>query len=257
MAKLKKTHDTTTFTFSHSSLDTLSKCAFEWYLKYIELNYPEKNNPVTDFGNLCHEIGENYFGGGRDETKRLCKEYAPKYIITDEYRVKMPLAMARIEKFYEAKLAHSSKVFREKELRMALNPYVDITGKIDVLYKDEDESWTVVDYKTSKKFGDHEKQFAFYYYLLSKHANKVPEKMKFQGVYLCAGKGTEICDFVKNTVLDKSCMEITEDRIDFGMTTILTKDIFDKSKWQKNPTPLCNWCDYAKAGICDKGICER
>jgi hypothetical protein len=240
--KLKKTHDTTIFSFSHSSLDVFSKCAFEWYLKYIELNYPEKNNPTTDFGNLCHEIGENYFGGGRAETKRLCKEY-----------VKMPLAMARIEKFFEAKLANSPKVFREKEFRLALNPYIDVTGKIDVLYKDDD-SWTVVDYKTSKKFGNYEKQFAFYYYLLSKYANKVPEKMKFQGVYLCAGNGTEIHDFVKETVLDKSCIELTEDRIEDCYNTILTKDIGDKSKWHKNPHILCDWCEYGP--IRGNGICE-
>ena len=244
--KSKKTHDSTIFTFSTSSLDALEKCPYSWYLRYIDQNYPEVQEPVTDFGNLVHEVGENYFGGGQDELKRLVKQFEVKYILTPEFELKLPLALARIDAFYTAKLADSPKVFHEKEIRLALEGYedhIDVTGKIDVLYKDINE-WVIADYKSSKKFGDFTKQFAFYYYLASKINKNIPETFKFQSVYLCAGSGIEIKDFVKEIVLEKSDIEITESRIQFGIDKILKLGVDDVTKWKKCPSILCSWCKY-------------
>jgi RecB family exonuclease len=253
MQKTKTTHDTTVFTLSHSSLGAIEKCRYSWYLKYVEKKRVEKDNDVTDFGNLCHEIAENYFGGGQDEIKRLFNLYNQKYILTQEYAAKLPLAFKRIEAFYNAKLANSSKVYHEKEFRIALSPYIDVTGKIDVLYRDEEENWCVVDYKTSKKTGDHTAQFAFYYYLISKVTGKTPKKLKFQGVYLCAGSGFEIDDFVKEEILEADSIEDAENRIGNGINTILALDVDDVSKWKPCPSVLCSWCEYQN---CEPQVCK-
>lgn len=252
--KSKKTHDTTIFTLSHSSLETMVKCQYAWYLKYIQNNYPEKNNEVTDFGNLCHEIAEKYGGGGPSEIKRLFNEIEHKYILSPEYALKLPKALERIEVFYNAMLANATKVHHEKEFRLAHNVYIDITGKVDVLYKTAEGEWIVVDYKTSKKFGNYLDQFAFYYYLITKTQGKCPPSIRFQSVYFCAGEGNEIKDFVKETVLEVSDMEITEQRIETGVNTILTNNVDDITKWKKKPCILCDWCEYGPVrGI---GICE-
>jgi RecB family exonuclease len=241
--KSKNTHDTTIFTLSHSSLETMSKCRRAWYLKYIQKLYVEKDNDVTDFGNLCHEICENYFGGGQIEIKRLFNLYNRKYILTPEYEAKLPLAFKRIEKFFDSNLANSSKVYHEKEFRIFVNSYIDVTGKIDVLYKDVNDEWVVVDYKTSKKMGDHTAQFSFYYYLISKITGKTPKKLKFQGVYLCAGSGEEIEDFVKEETLESDAIDDAENRVGNGINTILALGI-DESKWKLCPNVLCSWCEY-------------
>jgi hypothetical protein len=253
--KSKKTHETTIFTLSHSSLETMIKCPYSWYLKYVELNYPEKQNDVTDFGNLCHKIAENYYGGGLPELRRLYREYEKNYIISPEYKPKIGKAMQRLDVFYNAKLANSPKVYREKEFRIAIDPYIDVVGLVDVIYKDSNNEWVVVDYKSSKKFGNFFEQFAFYYYLISKVTGKTPDRFKFESVYFCAGNGFELKDFVKSYILEKEDIEISESRIQNGINTILKLDVDDKNKWKKKPSILCNWCDYKKAGICE-GDCS-
>jgi hypothetical protein len=249
--KSKKTHETTTFTLSHSSLETMTKCPHQWYLKYVKQLYPEKDNDVTDFGNLCHEIAENYYGGGRLEIKRLYKEISPKYILTPEYAKKLPLAMKRLEVFYNEKLEKSPKVYHEKEFRFALDEYIDVTGKVDVMYKEEDGTWVVVDYKTSKKMGNYFDQFAFYYFLITRISGKIPDKLKFQGVYFCAGSGIELDDFVDEVILEKDAIEVAENRIGNGINTILHHNVDNIEKWKKKPSPLCSWCEYQNAGICE------
>lgn len=247
--KSKKSFDTTVFTLSHSSLEAQEKCPFQWYLRYIELLYPKKDNEAADFGSLCHLIAENYFGGGQEELKRLFTEFNENYILTPEYEAKIPLALSRIERFYDAYLSGASKIFREKEFRYAFDEYVDITGNIDVLYKND--NWVVVDYKTSKKKDkDHSLQFWFYYYLISKVTGKTPPSLTFQCVYLTAGTDKNVEDFVETTEFEADCIEMAESRIQAGINRILNRGA-DKDNWKKNPNRLCDWCDYKKAGLCD------
>jgi hypothetical protein len=250
-SKSKKTHETTIFTLSHSSLELMAKCPRSWFLKYVEKNYPPKESDILDFGNLCHEMAEHYYGGGLPELRRLYKEIGKKYILSPEYKEKLPIAMKRLVRFFDAKLAKSSQVLREKEFHIALDPYIDITGKVDVLYKDEGGEWVVVDYKTSKKFSSIMEQFAFYYYLITKVSGKSPKKFKFEGVYFCAGSSDSVEDFVKPVVLEISDVDISINRIDNAVETILTLDVDNIEKWKKKVGPLCNYCDYKKAGICD------
>jgi predicted RecB family nuclease len=253
MKKSKKSFDTTVFTLSHSSLETQEGCAFKWYLRYIELNFPKRDNEAADFGSLCHLIAENYFGGGQQELTRLFYEYQEKFILTPKYEAKIPIALQRIERFYDAYLANSTKVYREKEFRYAYDEFIDVSGNIDVLYKMGDK-WVVADYKTNaEKKKDFSQQFWFYYYLISKVSGKVPKSLTFQCVYLIAGSDKKLEDFVVTEELFPDSIDMAEGRIEAGINRILLRGV-DKTKWKKNVTRLCDWCDYKKAGLCD-GTC--
>lgn len=251
MKKSKKSFDSTIFTLSHSSLETLEKCPFQWYLKYIELNYPEREAEAADFGSLCHEIAEHYGGEGPAEIKRLFREYHIKYQLTKTYQAKLPTAFRRIHAFVSQKLIHSPKVYREKDFRFPYSPFIDINGKIDVIYQDAQGELVIVDYKTNKDFKDHSKQFEFYYYMLSKLKKNLPKKIRFEAVYLSAGKSDLIEDFVVPQVLDEEAIEKAIKRIDSGLEMILDKGV-EKENWEKKPQHLCNWCDYGRLLICDR-----
>jgi len=244
--KSKKSHDTTIFSFSHSSLETMAKCDRAFYYQYIEQLYPEEQpNYATQYGSFVHKIAENYFGGGEKELNRLYFEYKDEFTINAEYKAKLPLSLKRVQVFYDFYLKNSSLVLREKEYRYPLDKFIDVTGKIDLIFRDTEISDIIVaDYKTGKKFGNPFEQFAFYYSLLSKMKNKTPESLRFMGVYLCAGEGIEIHDFVKPVTLDKSDLEITESRIDNAIDKILTLGVDDIEKWKKKVGPLCSWCKY-------------
>lgn len=247
--KSKKSHDTTVFTLSHSSLSTLNKCPREWYYRYIELLYPEVDKDASDFGSLCHEVAENYFGGGKPELKRLVRQFAKKYTITPYYRKKLTTAMLRLEAFYDARISMSSQVYREKEFKLAHDEYIDVVGKVDVLYKNAEGYWVVVDYKTSKRFDDFSTQFNFYYYLISKVTGKTPTKFYYESVYLCAGESNELKDYVKPGILEKDDLPLAENRLENGIYVIL-KNGPEKERWKKKTSPLCPYCDYYKAKIC-------
>jgi hypothetical protein len=250
--KLPKTHETTTFTLSHSSMETMSKCLHSWYLKYIELNYPNVVNPVTAFGKFCHKIAEHYQGNGIEELRELYKKYKDDYVITDEYKAKFPKAMKRLAIYYDKVLSKSLvPIKREKGFRLGLDEYIDVTGFIDVMYKNPENEWVIVDYKTSKKFGNYFEQFAFYYYLLWKQTGKRPKKLKFEAMYFCANEGYELKNFVQYYTLEEKDIDFSDERINNCLDTIVKLGVTDKEKWKKRPGPLCPWCDYFIAGICE------
>ena len=101
MSKTKKTHDTTTFTLSHSSLSIIEQCPRKWFLRYIKGYYFDTPQPWSDFGLMAHEVGEKYRGEGIDRIKELAKEAIKNKRLTihDSYKHKVPVALRNIKRF--------------------------------------------------------------------------------------------------------------------------------------------------------------
>lgn len=245
----KKTHSTTIFSFSHSGVDCMEKCTREWYLKYIKKIYPKTIQPATQFGSFLHEIAENYRGNGIQEIRQLQDKFKSKYVINDVYEAKINLAVANFMNFYHDYLENASTIYREKEIRIALNEYVDLVGNIDCLYRNSNNEWVVVDYKTSKKVSDCSKQLSLYYFLMCAISKKKPKKLKCQIVYLALeDKSYPIVD---EYVLTQDELDFCESRLESAMNRLQNLGVEKMSAWRKKPGHLCNYCDYFLTGYCD------
>jgi hypothetical protein len=237
------------FNLSHSSIDLLEKCPYSFFERYIQKFYPEvEPNYSAEFGLIFHEASEVYTGSGREEFESLVAKFKPYHKITPEYEAKIPLATSNYLYFYENHLKNAKKMHREKRLQILLNDFIGFNGSLDVLYQKENNKWVIVDLKSSKKPSDYSAQLSCYYYLLSKHSNVTPKEVECQVVYLVAPTEDKI---VQPYILDLQDIEICENRLLTAVNKISILDVDDVTKWKKRPGPLCPWCDYYKAGICD------
>ena len=244
----KKTHDTTIFSFSHSGLESMESCLRKWYLMYIKGYFPKPKQPATEFGKLCHKIAEEYTGTGIVEARKLLEQYRAGHEISPEYETKLNSAISIIVDFHDKHLSKVAKVYKEKEIRIALSEYIDLLGSIDVLYKSEEDGWVVVDYKTSKKKSDYSKQLAFYYFLLLGISNAKPKKLKCQIVYL-ALDGQK--DYIDEYELSQDELEFCEMRIQSAINRIMHLGVDNMGAWRKKVGPLCNYCNFKIVGYCD------
>jgi len=248
-----KSHETTIFTLSHSSMSVLKKCPREWYLRYICGHYISIAQPWSDFGLLIHEVSELYRGEGKDKLIQLAKDVRKKhkYKIHEDYVPKVPLALKNYKKYYETHLENAKKIKREQEFRTDLNEYIDLVGFLDLLYLNEQDEWVVVDLKTSKKKGEHSEQLALYYFLMTILTGKKPKRLRAQIVYLSLDSGsTDVEDFVEEYVLEHDDLDMIEQKI-FGCMEIIANCGTEKDKWRKKPSALCSYCAYKEYGLCN------
>lgn len=250
---MAKTHDTTIFTLSHSSMSIIEKCPREWFYRYVQRYYFNNPQAWTDFGLTWHEVSELYRGEGTPRLKELVKQVMNKrgYKIHPEYRSKMKVACKNLKNYYDVYLKGAKLVKFEKKFYTDLNEYIDLVGLIDILYQNEAGEWVVVDLKTSKQKGDHEEQLMLYYYLMYLITGKKPKRLRAQVVYLSLeSHSTDLDDIVEEYVLEADDLNMIENRICSTMSKITNCGI-EKEKYRKKPSALCNYCVYKQFGICD------
>jgi RecB family exonuclease len=243
------------FSLSHSSLELLEKCPYSWFLRYVRKFYPEvEPNFPAEFGGLFHESAEHYTGTGREEFEALINKFKSKYNINAEYEAKISLGITNFLYFYEKYLKGAKKIYREKKIEVLLNQFIALTGSLDVLYQKEDGKWVITDYKSSKKPGDYSNQLSCYFYLLSLMSTKFPTEIECQVVYLVAPTEDKI---VQNYLIDIGDIEICEQRLLTAINKISILGVEDIGNWKKRVGPLCPWCDYYKAGICEGNDAQK
>lgn len=245
----KKTHETTIFSFSHSGLSTMEKCPREWFWRYIAGIRPNIKKEATEFGSLSHKLAENYTGTGVEEAKKLVDEYSKEFQISEKYKEKISYMISNFLMFHDTHLTSAKKVYKEKEIRVPLNEYIDLLGNIDVLYKTDTDEWVIVDYKTSKGKKDETKQLALYFYLLTLISPKKPKSIRCKAVYLSLeDKKSPIID---EYVLSDDELSFCESRLESAMNRIAAFGVEKIENWKKKPSKLCNYCDYFIASYCD------
>ena len=237
------------FNLSHSSTDLLGKCPYSFFQRYVQKFYPEVDpNYSAEFGLIFHEAAEVYTGTGREEFTALIEKFRPAHPITPEYEAKIPQGITNFLYFYNLRLKNAKKIFKEKRIQILLNDFVGFNGSLDVLFQDEDGKWVIVDLKSSKKPGDYSIQLSCYYYLLTKISPTYPKEIEAIVVYLAAASEDRV---IQTYNLDLSDVEEFENRLASSVNKISILGVDDVSLWKKHPSPLCPWCDYYKAGICD------
>jgi len=239
---------------SHSSMEAMEQCLLKWYYKYIEkLKVDIPRNMEANFGSYIHDVAENFEGGSQKDFKNLAKTILKKYDIDPSIRYKVPLALKNLWKYWNKVIKPLNLTKDNKERKVFANTHEDnfrMMAIFDVMYKNEDGTLTVLDWKTNKKPRDASKQLAFYFYIL-KMVGEIPEHVdtcKFKIVYLCLeAKDYEPVEI--EYVLDDLDLETASSRIDAFIRRVKNKGR-NKEKYRKKTGPLCPWCDYYQAGVC-------
>lgn len=237
---------------SHSSMETMEQCLFKWFMKYIKKVKVDFPSAEANLGSAVHKVAENFNGGTVEEFKVVAKEAVKEFDIPDEFKPKVNKGIKNFWKYWNKNLKNLGLGKDNKEKKLYSTTHDDNFNMmivIDLFYR-QDNEFLVIDWKTNKKPRDATKQLAFYFYFL-RMKGIIPEHMTectFKIVYLCLDATDDYFEVeYKLTELE---LEEAANRIESFIKRVKLKGT-QESKYRKKPGPLCDWCEYYKAGKCE------
>lgn len=137
------------WTWSHSRITLFEQCPYAFALKYIYGEECEQSNFYSGFGSYMHRIHELFYNGDL-KSEDLVPYYIEHFseIGSHKQRTKYFLdGLNYLEGGIPIIPSSSSIVGVEKKLMFKVGEY-DFTGIIDLLYRNDDETLTIVDHKS-------------------------------------------------------------------------------------------------------------
>jgi len=252
---------------SHSKMDVARQCMKKFCYQYIEKVEidEDQDTSAADFGSCIHEIAENYTGGGKEELLALYHKFVPsKYIISEEYKPKIALALKNLHQYFSKFLKTQKKHENELNVKLELNEKIMLTGKIDIFIEKNDGKWRVVDYKTKKsnKFFDPTDQLAMYMLMMNKKYNIPLEDIDCEIVYLSMDwedkKGNKILNEGYENIAKVYKVTENDVRLLEREISVLYKRIQknqETGEWLSNPSWFnCTFCPYKS--MCEDSVAE-
>jgi putative RecB family exonuclease len=273
---------------SPSKINTYYKCPREFYYKYIA-KLPEKKTIHLFRGSLVHAVLEDLFKKQfksfkaweeGDPEKWMQEQFEAKWkkdidskVWLKELHTKDELASMKLEtedilqnfvksvnkklnemvqwKIYKSKWqAWNSVAPKYAEKWVKSNDYA-VIGIVDAVCNDFDGGTTLLDYKTSKRYGpylpeDYYRQLIIYAFLYTLEMGEMP---KFVGVNYLRFDDTF---FVK---VNQGVLDEARDIIMF-VHDCLKERMEQEDKYEQVPQNLCKWCSFYKGngGPCDVQI---
>jgi putative RecB family exonuclease len=273
---------------SPSKINTYYKCPREFYYKYIA-KLPEKKTIHLFRGSLVHAVLEDLFKKQfksfkaweeGDPEKWMQEQFEAKWkkdidskFWLKELHTKDELTSMKLEtedilqnfvksvnkklnemvqwKIYKSKWqAWNSVAPKYAEKWVKSNDYA-VIGIVDAVCNDFDGGTTLLDYKTSKRYGpylpeDYYRQLIIYAFLYTLEMGEMP---KFVGVNYLRFDDTF---FVK---VNQGVLDEARDIIMF-VHDCLKERMEQEDKYEQVPQNLCKWCSFYKGngGPCDVQI---
>jgi len=270
---------------SPSKINTYKKCPREFYYKYIK-KIPEKKTIHLFRGTLVHKVLEDLFkrqfrtlsqwekGGPamwvQDQFEKRWEEKIAKhkwlwevhtneemdamYVETEEllqnfvHSVNKKLTEMVKWKIYKSKYQAWNAVAPKYAEKWVKSKEYAIVGVIDVVCNDFDGGTTLLDYKTSKRYGpylpeEYYRQLIIYAFLYTLEMGEMP---KFVGVNYLRFDDTF---FVK---ISQSELDEARDLIKFVHDSLKERED-NEDRYEQVPQNLCKWCSFYKGngGPCD------
>ena len=159
--------------YSWSKVSCFMTSQYEYFLKYVLHKKEDVDNcAYAPLGGICHSIIERYYG---NETtyENMIKEFNDGWVtaidIADlKFDRNDETKNENIKAKYKENLIHffnnhttltkseeKNKVALEKFMSVKIDKYV-LQGYIDAIYKDENENYHIIDWKTSTKYSGKE-----------------------------------------------------------------------------------------------------
>ena len=184
-------------TYSYSKIKSFYNCKYGYYKNYIEHNKDRESHGTSEFGSFCHEILEKYEKEELAEYELLdyyIKHYDENVTSTFDLNMSDSFTKNFAELYYES----GKEYFREftgfdnlnvVEAEYDFTELVEdkfyLTGKVDLIARDNDGNLVIVDHKSKSKFkskaekAEYAKQLYAYAFAVYRKYGEYPKKMMF------------------------------------------------------------------------------
>lgn len=150
--------------WSYSRVSTYMTSPYEYYLKYIKREKEDRTDcAYASLGTICHDTLDDYYEG-EIEYDDMLGQFEDGWMVSvdisglkldrndAEHDKKLKLKYREcIEHFFKNHVRYKHKLLIEKPITAKLGDNVFI-GYIDAMFKDDDDVWNIVDFKTSSKY---------------------------------------------------------------------------------------------------------
>ncbi|NFQ67356.1 AAA family ATPase [Clostridium sporogenes] len=238
--------------YSHSRVESFKGCPYKYKLQYID---KLKTIPTQDANNalIC---GNTIHTGAEKNLKAALEFYKSNYyVLTD-------LHINEIIKF-------EYLIPKLKELLLDINIYSQeylintkrFKGIVDLIVKNDDGTVDVFDFKYSNAIEHYMEspQLHIYKYFLEQQGFKV-RKLGFifiPKISIRQKKEEDLYQFRKRLLQELKASEIQIAEVPYNPNKVVEFmdsiiDTMEVKEYKKNPTRLCDWCEYQK--YCFEGV---
>lgn len=239
---LLQTKNETIKPFSFSKFNTFKNCTNKFILKY-KFGYPSLSiqNKGSQIGNIVHKLIYNALVFkqklDKDEIYLLLKSYN----VDEETKLAI---LTAYNNFYNCKV--SPEKLSDKEYTAEYNflfsykieeEKVDFTGDIDLLIKNEDNSYSIIDFKTNANIEKDKDNYYHQLYLYKKAIETQGLKVKSAEILCLNNNGNIESFYLNNEEKIKNDFEIT-------LKSAISCLKNEKEITQTNPTEKCKYCEY-------------
>jgi len=229
--------------YSFSKISCFQHCQKQFELKYINKIYIPSENIALEKGSYIHSVIENHiidkaipnfdFKLSKEKDINDFNDIIVKFLKSDLYKDYKSLNNKMVERGFSISLNGKEIEVGEYKKDSIIRGYIDFMA-----YDEMGKSLLIVDWKSGKYKEDINELQIKIYALWGFYT--------FDVDYIT----TEFCFVEHNKTVNQQFK-----RKDIPK---LKKDIFEQvlliekaKEFKKNPTPLCQWCDYKKQGYCD------
>lgn len=231
---------------SASSIGTFDKCPKKYHYQYIEKpDIPKQDWSHLELGKCAHRTLElfhedliknvretsDYPKVMKDSFKKAVSEF-DMAILKDSLQDLKDIIQNYLIKIQLNGLPNV--IYNELEFSFNINDYV-VRGFIDRIDKISDTEFKVVDYKTNKA-PKYLTNFQLQLYALA-IKDKFPHVTKISGSYVLLKHESSTLDY---DFTDEDLLKT------YNKVVAVGKSIDTRVTWDKNPSLLCNWCDFQK-----------
>lgn len=238
---------------THSRMMTYEQCPKKYWYEYVLKLTPEPQYPqYGELGSRAHKVLEDFYNhvtipcNPDDEFDNLIgRLYSHEFSDIEDYKKNMIGGLINFLEM-EIKRYHSldnKEMFVPKYNELYIKSEIAgilFSGRIDAIYKNEDESLNVVDYKftSSNSIGNDQKQQAAIYCILLKNELGI-EFDEFEFWFLRHKRKT-----IKN-------VKITDKLIsDVNKKCLRTMRLINDMEFSRKSSYLCRYCGYE--GLCNE-----
>ena len=250
--------------FGYSAVSTFEQCPFRYKLQYIDqlqtMPSDDAANPLI-IGTALHKAIET-------DIDTAIREYFDSYnIITDQHvdeEIKLRYLIPKVkeilpEGIHEVQVVDTNFI-GTLDLLVPIDQEVIEWGKMPFEYVDE--VYDLYDFKYSNnwmRYMDSRQLHLYKYYFEKMNPNKRIRNMYFlfvPKVQIRQKKTETIFDFRQRLLKELDKVQVKLEPIQYNPQKVidhleLTQVIAQMTEYSKNPTRLCDWCDYKK--YCQEG----
>ena len=235
--------------FGYSAVSTFEQCPFRYKCRYVD---GLETLPSDDAANALI-IGTALHKGIETDVDTAIQEYFDSFpIVTDQHideEIKLRYLIPKVKEILPE---------GTHEVRVVDTNFI---GTLDLLVPVGGDYYDLYDFKYSNNWLHYmdSRQLHLYKYYFEKTTGKKIDNMRFifiPKVQIRQKKTEDLYQFRQRLMVELEKTTIKVEPVEYDPTKVidhleLTQQIMQCQEYPKNPTKLCDWCDYKK--YCEEG----